>query len=384
MAQGVMVAMTVIRAMAVTLRRLAALAPAATMLACNANPAPPLPQEAYVWQHAWGTDTIAAVAQRPTSLRALRVLGAEVAAGAATPKAIAVDLASLAAAGPLSLVVRVDGARLSPKLSLASVAELARRWQAAGVHLRDIEVDHDCATAALPTYTAWLQRQRAHLDGRTLAITALPTWSDAPAAAAALVRAVDRVTLQVHSIRAPTLFDADAAWRDATRWAKATRYDFWLALPTYRARLRTGAAVAAEPTDVAAFVRRLRAEPIEGVAGLVYFRLAYRDDPDAWSAQTLDAVATAVPLRANAHVALVKVAPQLWNIEVAADGNTPSRLPPVVALAGRIEALEGVNGCWAVVDGLRCADVTWLHPGQRRVLGYVRGEEVTYGTGTRR
>ncbi len=120
----------------------------------------PLRHEAYVWRHRWGPAMAAAIASRPGELSALRVLGLYWGADGGAPKATDVNLRALAAAGPITLVARIEGARLPTALTLGPLVTLAQRWRAAGVQVRGVEVDHDCATAALPAYTRWLRSQR--------------------------------------------------------------------------------------------------------------------------------------------------------------------------------------------------------------------------------
>ncbi len=348
----------------------------------------PLQHEAYVWQHRWGPAMASAVAARPRELAALRVLGLHLDAGATQPGATEVDLRALVGAGPVTLVQRIDGARLPPTATLAPLRAMAARWRAAGVEVRDLEVDHDCATAALPAYAAWLRRERARLATAAaadlpLAITALPTWLDAPEQVRALAAAVDRVTLQVHTIAAPTIFDADAALRAARAWADASDRPFWIALPTYRARLRGGAAAGAmvgvEPADVARTLTALQRAPIEGLRGAVWFRLAFDGDGDAWPATTLAALMRHEPVHAEAVISLRPAGPQLWDIVVAGRGNAPARVPSLLRLQGVVTDLHGANGCRGGPQGLRCPDDLRVNVGQERVLGYVRGQEVRHG-----
>ncbi|MFY0577454.1 DUF3142 domain-containing protein [Cystobacter fuscus] len=162
--------------------------------------------------------------------------------------------------------------------------------------MRGIEVDHDCATAALAGYADWLERERAALEGElSLSITALPTWSGSPALPR-LASLPDHVVLQVHAVRAPTLFTAGQARGFVEAWARVTDRPFQVALPTYRVRLRDGTPLSAEPREVARFLAALRERPVAGVSGLVWFRLGHRGDAEAWSLPTLTAVVRGEPL----------------------------------------------------------------------------------------
>ena len=344
----------------------------------------PLRHEAYVWRHRWGPAMAAAIASRPGELSALRVLGLYWGADGGAPKATDVNLRALAAAGPITLVARIEGARLPTALTLGPLVTLAQRWRAAGVQVRGVEVDHDCATAALPAYTRWLRSQRPLVADAlqlevALAVTALPTWLDDPASVRALSATVDRVTLQVHTIAAPTIFDAESALAAARAWAEASDRPFWIALPTYRARLRHGDIVGVEPAAVAQTLQALRTSPIEGLRGAVWFRLGYSGDDDAWPAVTLAALIRGEDVRGEVLVSLRRAGPELWDIVAAAHGNAPGPVPALLRFDGRVTALQGANGCRREGRGLRCPQELRIPVGQERVLGYVRGQEVRRG-----
>ena len=259
-------------------------------LAC-ARPAPrPLPHEAYVWQREWSPELSQAVAEAPPELGALRVLARERSGEARTPVDIAVDVEALARSGrEVVAVLRVEGTALLDGMSLQEVVTHARAWRMRGVRVRGVEVDHDCATAALGAYADWLARERAGLGDLALSITALPTWSGSPALAR-LTALTDDVVLQVHAVRAPTLFTAGQARGFVETWARASSHPFHVALPTYRVRLRDGTRLTAEPAEVARFLAGLGERPVPGVAGVLWFRLGHRGDADAWSPSTLAAV----------------------------------------------------------------------------------------------
>jgi hypothetical protein len=272
---------------------LARVLPLVIVAACSgrepARGEPVLSHEAYVWQRAWTGAVREAVANAQPELSGLRVLALEVAADG-TMRMPAVDAASLRRASrPITAVVRIDGSRIPGDLSIASVVEKVERWRIAGVPVAGIEIDHDCATAALADYAAWLRGVRP--DGMRFSITALPTWATAPTALAAVVAEVDEVVLQVHAVRAPTIFDPRAARRDIERFARiAHGTNLRVALPTYRVALGE-----AKPDDVATLLRSLEQKPVAGVTGVVWFRLPVAADRTAWSAPTLAAVIRGAP-----------------------------------------------------------------------------------------
>lgn len=253
-----------------------------------------LRHDAYVWQRAWTGSVRAAVANAPPELSGLRVLTLEVSRdGTHTWPAVRTD-SLLRANRPITAVVRIDGSRLPADISLTPVIERIVTWRAAGVPVAGIEVDHDCATAALADYAAWLAAQRP--PDLRYSITALPTWADAPpptrTTLTALGAVVDEIVLQVHAVQAPTIFDAASARRWVAQFAAALPAETALrvALPTYKVALG-----AAHPDDVAAFLRTLEREPIAAVTGIVWFRLPIAADRAAWPAPVLAAVIRGAP-----------------------------------------------------------------------------------------
>ena len=122
-----------------------------------------LQHEAYVWQRAWTGSVRAAVASAPAELAGLRVLTLEIDRdGHATWPGVSTD-ALVRASRPITAVVRIDGSRIPADLALAPVLDRIDRWRAAGVPVAGIEIDHDCATAALADYATWLAAQRPEI-----------------------------------------------------------------------------------------------------------------------------------------------------------------------------------------------------------------------------
>lgn len=247
-----------------------------------------LSHEAYVWQRAWTGAVRAAVATAQPEISGLRVLTLEVAPDG-TVRTSAVDAESLRRASrPITAVVRIDGSRVPAGVSIAPAIERMEAWRAAGIPVAGLEIDHDCATAALTDYEAWLRDVK--VEGR-LSITALPTWATAPAEVGRLAAAVDELVLQVHAVRAPTIFEPATARRDVERFAKVVRGStLRVALPTYRVALGE-----AKPDDVAQLLRTLEQRPVSGVVGVVWFRLPVVTDRTAWPAPVLAAVIRGAP-----------------------------------------------------------------------------------------
>ena len=351
-------------------------------LACSRAPTPPsapLVHEAYVWQRAWSPELVQALTQAPTELGTLRVLARELSGTARTPVEIAVDVEALARSGrEVVAVMRVEGTAPLEGVSLQQVAAQARAWRAQGVRVRGVEVDHDCATAALEAYADWLASERTHLGKElTLSITALPTWVSS-AALARLTSLPDELVLQVHAVRAPSLFSPEEARGFIESWARAVDRPFRVALPTYRVRLKDGTPLAAQPRQVAQLLTGLRERPVPEVAGIVWFRLGHRGDLDSWSLPTLAAVVRGEPLSPRVLPRLVAAAGGALDIVVENTGAVDTDAPARLTLAGQLEVLEGVGGYAARGSSLVAPHPPRLRAGEQRVIGFVRGTEVVF------
>jgi hypothetical protein len=328
----------------------------------------PLEHEAYIWQRAWTGAVEQSVKQAPTELGALRVLAAEV-ERSGTVTWIHPDTDALAATRrPVTAVMRINGARLPEAVPTAALVARVQAWQSAGVQVRGIEIDHDSATANLPAYARWLRRTRPPAPLRW-SITALPTWTESTALAK-VADAVDELVVQVHAIRAPRLFDPDAAARWLRAVSKATvGHPMRAALPTYR----IDANRAANPARVAALLRTLEGRPVTGLRGVVWFRLPVRGDVAAWSRDTLRAVIRGDELRATVGSRLVRRAPGSYDLVIENRGTVDAPWPRL--------ALRGAAGADLVRGYHRRGDF-WIPPrrllraGQRAVVGWATGEEI--------
>ncbi|SDT19079.1 Protein of unknown function [Pseudomonas asplenii] len=334
---------------------------------CQPEPATPLDQQVYIWQRQWRAAHEQALAESRADFSTLRVLALQ-----AQPKAgwsrAQVDLPRLKADGrPLIAVVRLDGQLPALDLAVAQsqIAQLLADWQAAGITLAGLEIDHDSASARLPGYTEFLLKLREQLPPTLkLSITALPAWLGSPQLPA-LLRAVDSSVLQVHAVSNPKLglFNPSQAREWAKRWGRVTEKPFYLALPAYgvallpdtggapvvesEAPLSRGGArreLLADPQQVATLVGQLRNKPPAHLAGLIWFRLPLPDDRRAWSLTTLGAVARGEPLASQWRVELSEH-DGLYDISLANVGNLDRALPERFELnAEQCEAADGLNG----------------------------------------
>lgn len=339
---------------------------AAWTLGCDAPR--PRPSEAYVWNRRWTPEVRAAITARPASLLGLRVLVMETGAHAAVP---ALDDGALAGVKVVP-VLRVGDA-LPDEASWRSFLTRAHALEAAGALVTQVEVDFDAPTEALGAYVEWLRATQASLGPWRRSVTALPTWADSPVAPT-LSRSVDEVVLQVHTVRAPVLFDAEAALLDAQRWARATGRPFRVALPAYRTQLATGEDLAAAPQEVAQALEALSAQPL--VTGFVFFRLGNALDRGAWSLPTLEAVVTRARLDGRVTPRLAPVEGALVDVWLDNDGTTDALAPTHLHLDGPLEDLLGTTGYVRHDAELLTTHPLWLTPGEHIRVGSARGENL--------
>ena len=358
---------------------LAILASAAVAVAIAAErpaPAPrtaPLDHDAYVWQRRWTGAVRQAVATAPGELGGLRVLAVEVEPARAAWAEV--DVAALVAAGrPVTAVVRVDGARLPAAVPMAAVVARVLAWRAAGVAVVGVEIDHDCASAALPDYAAWLARSRPPAPLR-FSITALPAWADAPGLGA-VAAAVDEVVVQVHTVRAPVLFDRAAAQAALVRFAATVpATSLRVALPTYDAVV-DGALARSRPTEVAAMVRWLERGGAPPIRGVVWFRLPVAGEPRAWPTATLVAVIRGAPLQAAVATDVVATGPGRVDLIIRNTGTLPAPWP-ALALGGVVGSADLIGGYVARAERRFTPPARELAPGATAVVGWATGTEVT-------
>ncbi|MDP2343119.1 MAG: DUF3142 domain-containing protein [Deltaproteobacteria bacterium] len=235
-------------------------------------------------------------------------------------------------------------------------------FAAGGVDVVGLEIDHDCASARLPAYAAWLPGVRAEA-GVPLSVTALPTWLKAPGWRA-VVAAVDEVTLQLHAIRAPALFDVDDALGIIAAWP-----DLRVALPTYGVTLRGGDRVFADPVDVV----KVRA----AASRVSWFRWPAPGDRSAWDLKTLAIVDDAVGLDASQslHPGLALTQEKQTDGTVAIHvKNTGDVAVPFPALFMGGDLARDTFAGFIVDDrgAIAPTSARFLHPGDDVVVGWAR------------
>ncbi len=327
-----------------------------------------LPAEAYVWNRRWTPAVREAVTQRPQGLQGLRVLLGETGPAAAW---VNPDVSALRGVRVVA-VLRVGGP-LPDDATWSDFVSRAVALRAAGVAVGQVEVDFDAPLEGLGAYVAWLTATRGALPFAR-SVTALPSWVDSPHLRA-LSASVDEVVLQVHTVRAPVLFEADAALRDVARWSEATNRPFRVALPAYRARLASGEELAARPTDVARVRQALAAQRL--VSGLVFFRLGNADDRQAWSLATLDATLAARPLEARVVARLAPIDDAGgFDVWLDHEGEVDAQAPAAITIDGSLDTLLATTGYHREGSRFFTSHPPWLRRGEQLRLGTVRGKNL--------
>lgn len=335
---------------------------------CERPPSVALDQQVYIWQRQWRPAHEPALANSHADFTTLRVLAAQ-----AHPREgwiqARVDHDLLRRDGrPVIAVIRLDDQlpTLDTPLVRQQTQALLNAWQRSGVNLIGAEIDHDCASARLPAYTAFLHQLRQGLP-KTLAlsITALPAWLDSPALPA-LLNEVDSSVLQVHAVSRPQagLFSPRQALQWATAYGDKTSKPFYLALPAYGVALLanpdggapwvesevslprpgTRRELMAEPEQVVSLLNDLKRQPPDHLQGLLWFRLPLPGDRRAWPLPTLQAVIHGQPLHSDIQLSLEQQGP-LAELRLTNHGNRSAALPRQLQVAAQgCEAGDAIGG----------------------------------------
>lgn len=346
------------------LARLSALLTALVLLnGCDQPDAPPLDQQLYVWQRQWTPAHEAALKDSRADFSTLRVLALQAFPQAGWSRS-RIDPELLKRDGrPLIAVVRLDGQLQSLDTAdvIAQIQQVISDWQALGLRVSGVEVDHDAGNARLLAYRIFLTDLRAALPSAlALSITALPVWLHSPQLPA-LLSIADSSVLQVHAVSDPQrgLFDPAQAKKWAKAWSRITQKPFYLALPAYGVALLPsdgGAPVVesevpierggkrrellADPQQLSTLASELRNDPPAHMAGLIWFRLPLVNDRRAWSLTTLRAVARGDALHSRLTLNL-SAQEGLYDISVSNQGNLDSAWPERLTLA--VHGCEGAD-----------------------------------------
>ena len=369
------------------------------LCACERQDAAPLDQQLYVWQRQWTSAHELALKDSRSDFSTLRVLALQAFPSDGWHRA-RIDAPLLKHDGrPLIAVIRLDGQLKSLDQSqvTAQILQVVADWQAQGLTLSGVEIDHDAGNARLPEYIEFLTHLRSALPASLpLSITALPAWlgsSQLPA----LLATVDSGVLQVHAVSDPRrgLFDPERARRWASAWGKISSKPFYLALPAYGVALlpdADGAPVVesevpieregqrrellADPLQLSRLAKALREDPPEHLAGLIWFRLPLANDRRAWSLTTLRAVARGDALSSQLGLAFSDHA-GLQDIALRNVGNLDSAWPTrIIVKASACEGADALAG-YSLQQSADLLTFTRLRDGRlpaggQRAIGWAR------------
>ncbi|WP_331693176.1 DUF3142 domain-containing protein [Pseudomonas sp. ZY71] len=376
------------------------------LVGCKQQDAPPLDQQLYIWQRQWTPAHEAALRDSRQDFSTLRVLALQAFPNAGWSRA-RIDAPLLKADGrPLIAVIRLDGQlkSLDQEQVTAQILQVLADWQAQGLTLSGVEIDHDAGNARLPAYAEFLKHLRVALPTDIpLSITALPAWLDS-SQLPVLLQTVDSSVLQVHAVSDPRrgLFDSDQASKWAKAWARITDKPFYLALPAYGVALLPdggGAPVVesevqlerggerqellADPLQLSQLGQALRADPPAHLAGLIWFRLPLANDRRAWSLTTLRAVARGDQLSSRLGVTLSEH-DGLYDIKLDNPGNLDSAWPARITL--KAQSCEGADALagYSLQQSPDLLTFTRLRDGRlpaggQRAIGWARCANIDQG-----
>lgn len=373
---------------------------------CEQQDAPPLDQQLYIWQRQWTPAHEAALRDSRSDFSTLRVLALQAFPGAGWSRA-RIDAPLLKHDGrPLIAVIRLDGQlkALDQQQVTAQILQLINDWQAQGLTLSGVEIDHDSGNARLPAYTEFLSHLRAALPpSLPLSITALPAWLDS-AQLPALLATVDSSVLQVHAVSDPRrgLFEPEQARRWAEAWGNITGKPFYLALPAYGVALLPdvgGAPVVesevaleragqrrellADPTQLSQLGKTLRDDPPAHLAGLIWFRLPLVNDRRAWSLTTLRAVARGDGLSSQLGLTF-REQNGLYDVRLDNSGNLDRAWPARITMTARgCEGADALAG-YSLQQSPDLLTFTRLNEGRlpaggQRAIGWARCTNIDQG-----
>jgi len=376
------------------------------LVGCKQQDAPPLDQQLYIWQRQWTPAHEAALRDSRQDFSTLRILALQAFPNAGWRRA-RIDAQLLKADGrPLIAVIRLDGQlkSLDQDQVTAQILQVLADWQAQGLTLSGVEIDHDAGNARLPAYAELLKHLRSALPKTVpLSITALPAWLGS-AQLPELLQTVDSSVLQVHAVSDPRrgLFDPEQALKWARAWARVTDRSFYLALPAYGVALLPddgGAPVVesevqlerggerrellADPLQLSQLGQALREDPPTHLAGLIWFRLPLANDRRAWSLTTLRAVARGEQLASQLGVTLSEHE-GLYDIRLDNPGNLDSAWPAQITLKAKsCEGADALAG-YSLQQSPDLLTFTRLRDGRlpaggQRAIGWARCANIDQG-----
>lgn len=361
----------------------------------------PLPEDAYVWQRAWGEAVRRAVSERAPSFRRLIALAAEVSFRGGQPEIARIPLEGLPRGSGLAVRVALppEGYDTAGLLGPLLAEILSERPETS-----EVQIDLDMPTRRLHEHTTLVGELREQVAPIPLSATALPAWLSDPALRD-LALAADGLVLQLHWLSPPRpdgsmppLLDAEASAHVEEMARRAPGLPFRIALPTYgyavlfdkdgqmmgvsaeqgEARPPEGGRVEilrADPRAVGALSSSLREDRPGELSGVLWFRLPVDTDRLAWSWPALQAVREGRAPEGRAAASLRQDASGSLTVSLRNEGDD-DLAPPSLRVSGEIAIAEALAGYrWSRGEGvLSPAGALPLRPGEERAIGWFRGE----------
>jgi hypothetical protein len=333
--------------------------------------------EAYVWQRQWSEEVIESVAQNGPEFDSLTILAAEInwVEDSPTIYRVAPEYKTLEALNrTIGFAIRMGSYR-GPFAQEGPISEmlqgLARSFikeaTKYSVPISEVQLDFDCPESKLDDYTIWVNSVKKAIHPINLGITALPSWLDHPQCKH-LLKAADRVVLQVHSIDRPDSMNSKLMLCDPNNAKLAVEkmaefgIPFRVALPTYTYLLAydgegTLSGLSAEgpqpnwpksfqtrPLQADAnllteLVKDWKQDRPQSLQGLIWYRLPVSSDRYNWQWPTLRAVINGQNPTSRLEVHAVPSSKGLYDLFLTNNGTLDSQDNIAVEIAWQKQRL---------------------------------------------
>lgn len=374
-----------------------------------------LPTEVYLWQRDRTPAVQESLAQASRRDMSVVVLAAEI--DITKRKVARFDLSFLKGRSA-GLAVRVGPTKASDyltgseatRLLAETVQTVMKEARSVGVTVTELQIDHDAAESKLISYREWVSLVRESIGNSVpVVITALPSWIKA-GGFRDLASAANGVVMQVHSLRKPrdigddgAVFDRGAAELAVTQMARLG-IPFRVALPTYGYTVGFGSngqkllglsaegpnvdwgndaavgVIRARSRDVSQLVEWLKVKKPKEMSGVIFYRLPVTGDRLNWGWQEFDAVRIGREPRASVEV-IAQPEGDVVDVVMINRGDGEAEGEVTVEIVGKLEAFDTLVNVEQLTT--KAGDRTeWvvkadrLQPGEKRILGWVRGRQV--------
>ena len=344
-----------------------------------------LSHEIYVWQRHWDEMLSKSLQKATEQVSAFSVLAAEISWESGRPNVIRVPInysTLKATEKPIGFALRI-GPYAGPfdkqdemATYIARIAgSLVEDARKAGIELKELQIDFDCAESKLDGYRKWVEVLREEIHPISLTITALPCWLKHKAFSR-LAEATDGYVLQVHSLERPKSMESEIILCDCTAaslWVEQAgriNIPFRVALPTYGyiiafdqkgsfiglsaegpsqvwvegMQLRVASA---EPIEIAKLVQSWQQDRPYNMQGLIWYRLPVESDKLNWKWTTLSAILAGRIPEESLRVEVEYPKPELAEIILVNDGEIDQSAKLSIKIECQqqeVVASDGLNG----------------------------------------